>query len=76
MQVSAKAISPEGYNASIVATAARPFLYIARATGIRYTFTAKQHEFYLKHVGRRALERTYVVEEFAGQLAADRLATL
>ena len=64
------------YNASIVATAARPFLYTARATGMRYNFTAKQHAFYLEHVGRRTLERTYVVEEFAGQLAVDRLATL
>lgn len=64
------------YNTSIVATQARPFLYTARATGMRYNFTAKQHAFYLEHVGRRALERTYVVEQFAGELAADLVAIL
>ena len=58
-------MSPQmaAYNASIVASAARPYLLIHRDSGQRYAITARAMDVYRRQLGKR-LERVYIVEQY------------
>lgn len=53
--------SLDAYNASIVPTEERPYVYIRE--GQRYAFTEKQHQFYVRQLGRK-LVKLYTIETY------------
>ena len=54
----------EEYNESIRPTAERPWLYVHKSTGFRYTFPERSHAFYLRTVGEKQLMSLYTISKF------------